>query len=302
MAGRTARGKGYAARVDVRFGIAISTSAREGADPVADARHAESLGFDLLTVSDHLVGSQPSFETWTLLTWLASATSRVLVAPTVLGLPYRHPPVVAKMAESLQRLSGGRLVLGLGGGGNDREFEAFGLTLRSPGEKVDALEEEIGVLRALWTGEPSSLQGKHFELREAQITPSPSTPIPIWLGTYGSRALELTGRLADGWNPSMPYMPPEIAAKRRGRVLAAAEAAGRDPGEITCSYNLSVTLREDAPEQPNTVVGGPDRVAEELAGLARLGFPFLVFWLRGGAEARERMASEVFPLVRDALR
>src|ERR671934_629201 len=116
--------------MDVRSGIAGSPPARDGADPVAASRHAESLGFDLVTVSDHLHGRHPSLETWTLLTWLAAGTERISIAPTVLGLPYRHPPIVAKMAESLQRLSGGRLVLGLGGGGVDREFEAFGLEVR----------------------------------------------------------------------------------------------------------------------------------------------------------------------------
>src|SRR5919197_388702 len=285
--------------MDVRFGLAVSTSAREGADPVGDARHAESLGFDLATASDHLHGRHPSFETWTLLTWLAAGTERISLAPTVLGLPYRSPPVVAKMAESLQRLSGGRLVLGLGGGGNDQEFHAFGLTVRRPAEKVQALEEEIEILRGMWATSSFSFQGKHFRVEEAQIEPKPTRSIPIWLGTYGRRALELTGRLADGWNPSMPYAPPEFAAGMRERVLGAAEAAGRDPSEITCSYNVSVTLGEEAPAQPNTVTGGPSSVAEPLSGLVTAGFTFLVFWLRGGAEARERMAAEVLPAVRD---
>src|SRR6266516_5693953 len=207
--------------MDVRFGLAVSTSTREGADPLGDARHAESLGFDLLTVSDHLHGRQPSFETWTLLTWLAAGTERIAVAPTVLGLPYRSPPVVAKMAESLQRLSNGRLILGLGGGGSDQEFRAFGLALRRPGEKVEALEEEIEILRGMWSRSPFTFQGKHFRVEEAQIEPKPSRPIPIWLGTYGRRALELTGRLADGWNPSMPYAPPHVAVEMRKHVLAA---------------------------------------------------------------------------------
>src|SRR5436190_10992405 len=102
---------------DVQFGIALSTAARPGDDPAANARHIEELGFDLLSVSDHLPGSFPTFETWTVLTWAAAATSRVKLMTGVLGLPYRPPPVIAKMAQSLDRLSGGRLILGLGGGG-----------------------------------------------------------------------------------------------------------------------------------------------------------------------------------------
>src|SRR5919197_2679068 len=94
--------------MDLAFGVALSTSARPGADPAGDARHIEQLGFDLLTVSDHLHGTEPTFETWTVLTWVAAHTSRVGMAPTVLGLPYRPPAVIAKMAESLDRLSDGR--------------------------------------------------------------------------------------------------------------------------------------------------------------------------------------------------
>jgi alkanesulfonate monooxygenase SsuD/methylene tetrahydromethanopterin reductase-like flavin-dependent oxidoreductase (luciferase family) len=80
---------------DVRFGIALSTSAAPGADPAREGRAIEDLGFDLLSVSDHLTGTHPTFETWTVLAWAAAATSRVRLATTVLGLPYRHPPVVA---------------------------------------------------------------------------------------------------------------------------------------------------------------------------------------------------------------
>jgi alkanesulfonate monooxygenase SsuD/methylene tetrahydromethanopterin reductase-like flavin-dependent oxidoreductase (luciferase family) len=288
---------------ELRFGVGISTLAGPGADPAAQARHAEALGFDLLTVSDHLHGTHPSLETWTVLTWIAAATSRAHVAPLVLGLPYRPPPVVAKMAESLQRLSDGRLVLGLGGGGADPEFAAFGLAARSPGEKVEALAEEIEILRGLWSSTPFSYEGKHFTLREAAVEPKPEAPIPIWTGSYGPRSLAVTGRLADGWNPSYPYAPPDVARGMRERVRAAAAEAGRDPDEITCAYNLSVNVAEGAPEHPKIVSGAPERVAERLVELCRMGFRTMNFWFREGAvaEQRERMANEVLPAVRAAL-
>ena len=166
---------------------------------------------------------------------------------------------------------------------------------------MEALEEEIDILRALWAGSPVSLQGKHFDLHEAQIAPPPSAPIPIWLGTYGPRALDLTGRLADGWNPSMPFAPPDVVVKMRDRVLAAAEKAGRDPDEVTCSYNVSVYVDEKAKPDPRMVAGPPDQVAERLADFIRSGFTTLIFWARGGAEARERLAREVLPSVREAV-
>ncbi len=117
------------------FGVAIQTAAQPGADPVADALHVEQLGFDAVTIHrDVLHGDDPSFEMWTLLTWLAARTTRIKVAPVVLALPNRHPAVLAKMAETLDRLSEGRLILVLGGGGpmNEPAYRALGLAQRSP--------------------------------------------------------------------------------------------------------------------------------------------------------------------------
>jgi len=102
------------------FGLNISTSAAPGADPVTDARVAEALGFDFVSASDHPSGRHPTFETWTMLTWICAATDRIAVASRVFSLPFRSPALVAKMAESLDRLSGGRLILGLGAGAADR--------------------------------------------------------------------------------------------------------------------------------------------------------------------------------------
>src|SRR5437588_11461413 len=109
----------------ILLGVNIPTSAAAGADPVAAARHAEELGFDFVSSSDHPGGTSPNFETWTMLSWIAATTSRVHVATRVLGVPYRNPAMVAKMAETLARLSRGRLILGLGGGSADDEHRAF---------------------------------------------------------------------------------------------------------------------------------------------------------------------------------
>ena len=203
------------------------------------------------------------------------------------------------MAESLDRLSGGRLILGMGGGGNDAEFRAFGLPERSAREKVEALGEAVLVVQGLWSASPFTFHGRHLHTEEAEMEPKPQRRIPIWLGTYGPRALALTGRLADGWNPSLPYLPPAEAPSKRAIVLRAAEQAGRDPAEITCAYNVSVFVREDAVERPGMVAGPPDHVARELAGFVRMGLTTLCFWARGGHETRERLATEVIPRVRE---
>jgi Luciferase-like monooxygenase len=118
----------------------VSTSAAPDRDPVRDAQTAEALGFDFVSASDHLHGVSPTYETWTMLAWVAAAMSRIGVATRVLGLPYRNPAVLAKMAETFDRLCGGRLILGLGAGASDEEFRGFGLGVRSPLDKIDGLE------------------------------------------------------------------------------------------------------------------------------------------------------------------
>ena len=119
-----------------RFGVSIIPSATGRSDPVVQARRAEELGFDLVSIWDHPHGANPSFETWTLMTWIAARTTRIHLASDVLGLPFRLPALTAKMAETLDRLSDGRLILGLGGGGDDEEFAGLGAPVRTASEKV----------------------------------------------------------------------------------------------------------------------------------------------------------------------
>jgi probable F420-dependent oxidoreductase len=278
----------------MKFGLSLRTFGDSDIGP--DAREAERLGFELVTAMDHLPGSHPSLETWTALTWAAAATERIRVTPNVLGLPYRNPGVTAKMAATLQQLSGGRLILGLGAGGSNAEFEAFGLPVRSPKEKIDAFEEGITVIRGLWTGKPQTFEGKHYRLEEAQISPPPDPPIPLWLGTYGPRALAITGRLADGWLPSYRYAMPDVYRGMRDRVRGAAESAGRDPDAIEYAYNVGVRVDEKAEAREGMIAGPPDKVVEELTALGEMGVTFLILWAAGDqAEQRERLAAEVIP-------
>lgn len=288
---------------DLLFGLGVSASAAPGADPVGDARHAEELGFDFVSTSDHPCGTNPTYETWTLLSWLAAGTSRIKIASRVLGVPYRPPAMVAKMAESLDRLSGGRLILGLGGGYSDEEFRAFGLGVPSPRDKVDGMEEAILIARGLWSKPAFTFEGRLYRTEAADLEPKPGRRIPIWLGTYGRRALAVTGRLADGWIPSLGFAPPAEASAMREHLLAAARDAGRDPAEITCAYNLTVQVGAGA-DDPTVISGPPGTVAERLAGLVRLGFSAFSV-TPAGPDPRaqtERLAHEVIPAVRAAVR
>lgn len=281
------------------FGVSINASAAGGADPAAEARHAEALGFDLVTLTDHLPGTRPTHETWTLLTWLAAATERIQVGTNVLGLPYRHPAVTAKMAASLDRLSGNRLMLGLGAGGSNAEFAAFGVPVRQPKEKVDAFEEALGIMHGLWTEDDFNYEGKHYRVRDATIEPKPDREIPVWLGVYGRRALGIAGRLAQGWIPSMRFAPPERWKKLRDVVRRAAEDANRDPDDITYAYNVAVRVDPESQPREHVVAGPADKVADELAALAAMGVTFINLWPAGDAfEQRERLATEVIPALR----
>lgn len=278
----------------MKVGLSLHTSA--DADVAADAEDAERLGFELVTAMDHLPGTRPSLETWTALTWAAAATERIKVSPNVLGLPYRNPAVTAKMAETLNRLSGGRLILGLGGGGSNEEFRRFGLPVREPKEKVDALEEALHVIRGLWSGKEVAFEGEHYRLEEAQISPPPEPAIPIWLGVYGKRSMTFVAKYADGWLPSYRFAPPDKRREGQERIRRLAEEMGRDPNEIEYAYNVGVRVDERAEARPGMIAGPPQKVIDVLAELGKDGVTFLVLWAAGDQdEQRERLAREVVP-------
>jgi alkanesulfonate monooxygenase SsuD/methylene tetrahydromethanopterin reductase-like flavin-dependent oxidoreductase (luciferase family) len=286
---------------EVRFGLNIPTTAEPGVDPPRAARRAEELGFDFVSSSDHPGASSPSYETWTMLCWIAAATERIEIASRVLGVPFRAPALLAKMAETLDRLSGGRLILGLGGGSGDDEFRAFGLGVPSPKEKIDGLEEAVTIIRGLWSQPQFSFDGRRYRVIEATIEPRPERHIPIWLGTFGPRSLAVTGRLADGWIPSLGYAPPDEAKIMRQRVLDAAVTAGRDPAEITCAYNIEVRLGRGTASS-SVVSGAAEEVAEQLIDFLKNGFTSFNFMLSGSDqdEQAEQLAKEVIPAVRAA--
>ncbi len=284
----------------MRFGYNLSTAVPASGDPTAEARDAEALGYDFVCVSDHLHGAHATFETWTFLTWVAAATSRVDLVPNVLGLPYRPPAVLAKMAETVQRLSGGRLVLGYGAGGMDAEFEAFGLDVRTPAAKVVALEDALTILHGTWSSSPFTFEGAQLSVREARVELKPIRSIPVWIGGNGPKVLALTGRLADGWIPSMPFAPPAVIPERVAIILRAGEAVGRSRQDYTFVYNVGIGIGV-GPHRDDTsiVTGSPEQIAEQLAALEGLGFDAINVWPVGDAtEQRHRIAEEVLPLVR----
>jgi probable F420-dependent oxidoreductase len=285
--------------MSLSVGINLSTSAAVGTDPAADAVRAEELGYDFVCVSDHLHGTHPSYETWTMLTWMAAATSTIHVVSNVLGLPYRSPAVLAKMAESLDRLSGGRLVIGLGAGGWDAEFSAFGLPVRTPKEKVDGLEDALQILRGLWREPTFTFHGPVYSVEDAELEPKPDRPVPVWVGGFGPRSLRVIGRLADGWLPSMPVVPPEEVSAKRAVIQVAAESAGRDPDELTYAYNISVHLGTGLVD--DRVIGGSAAEVTDRIGalVTQLGLDAInVSFVGPGDDHAVAFATDVVPDLR----
>jgi alkanesulfonate monooxygenase SsuD/methylene tetrahydromethanopterin reductase-like flavin-dependent oxidoreductase (luciferase family) len=230
-----------------------------------------------------------------MLAFIAARTSRIGIATRVLGVPYRSPAMVAKMAETLDRLSGGRLILGLGGGSADDEHRAFGLGVRSPAEKVAGLEDAVRIIRGLWSQPQFTYRGKLYHTDAAELEPKPARRIPIWLGTFGPRALKLTGALADGWIPSLGYAPAAELPAMRERVRRAATEAGRSPREVTYALNLTVRIGDQAENPEDAVAGDPEAVAARLAEFQAMGFTTLNL-LIGGSERElqvERIAEAV---------
>jgi alkanesulfonate monooxygenase SsuD/methylene tetrahydromethanopterin reductase-like flavin-dependent oxidoreductase (luciferase family) len=293
---------GYAVKRPL-FGVNVSTSATLDGNPVAAAMRAEALGYDFISANDHPCGARPSYETWTMLTWIAAKTSRIKVATRVLGVPYRAPAMVAKMAESLDRLSGGRLILGMGGGGSDDEFHAFGLNVPSPRDKIEGLEEAVRIIRGLWTTKRFTFNGKHHRTEAADLEPKPGDTIPIWLGTFGKQSLAVTGRVADGWIPTLELAPPTAVPAMRDMIFDAAVRASREPSELTLVYNLEVRVGRNTGLPPHVVAGSAQQVAEQLSTFAGLGFTAMNF-IPAGPEPDhqvERLAREVLPLVRSVM-
>jgi alkanesulfonate monooxygenase SsuD/methylene tetrahydromethanopterin reductase-like flavin-dependent oxidoreductase (luciferase family) len=279
---------------ELRFGYFLIPNAT---DPLlATAREVERLGLDYIGVQDHPY-QRRFVDAWTLLAMIAATTTRVGVFPDVANLPLRPPAVLAKAAASLDRLSGGRVDLGLGAGGFWDAIAACDGPRRTPAEAYRALAEAIEVIRLVWSGERNlRFEGELYRLAGAHSGPVPDRRIGIWLGVYGPRALRLAGRVADGWVPSFRG---ELQPLREmaGRLDEGAAEAGRDPGEIRRILNVGGVITDGASE--GTLRGPVGQWTEELTGLVvEHGFDTFVLWAEGPGQLA-RFAEEVVPAVRE---
>lgn len=281
---------------DLLFGTFITPVAEQADRVVALAQLTEETGLDLVTVQDHPYQAK-YLDTWTLLSVIAASTTRVRVSPNVANLPLRPPAVLARSAATLDLLTGGRVELGLGAGAFWDAIAAMGGGRLKPAESVQALEEAIAIIRAIWDADGGTVKvdGTHHRVRGVHPGPAPAHDIGIWLGAYKKRMLGVTGRLADGWLPSSPYAPPEQLPAMNATIDEAARQAGRDPAAVRRLYNINGSFGTGT----GFLAGPPARWAEQLAELT-LEHGFSGYLLASDdPDQIRRFAAEVVPVVRD---
>jgi probable F420-dependent oxidoreductase len=233
------------------------------------ARTAESVGFDSIWVGDHYLYRDPGmpprgpWEAWTLMAGLAAATERVELGPLVASVSFHSPAVMAKMAATIDEISGGRLILGLGAGWNEVEYRAFGIPFD---HRVDRFEEAFAIIRGLLREGHVDFEGRYHRARDCVLVPRGPRPAgpPIFVGTMGERMLRLAAAHADGWNAWFGWFGnrPEGLTELRAKVDRACTDVGRDPATLERSVAVLIKVEPGEP----SVRGGPEEVVEPLQG------------------------------------
>jgi probable F420-dependent oxidoreductase len=296
------------------------------------AQTAESLGYDILTVSDHLVvpqqvdakypysetgefawtadGSTDCMEQFTLLPWLAAITERVKLLTSVVVIPHRGPVFMAKSIATTDQLSGGRVIMGCGAGWMREEFEALNIPDFDARGRVT--NEYIEAMKVLWTESNASYNGEFVQFNNVAADPKPvqkPTP-PIWIGGESLAAIRRTVAVGDAWypfgsNPKFRMDTIETFAVRRDKLFAVAEEAGRDPNTIGLSYscafhNETEQVHSDGGRQMFT--GTAEQRAEDIRALEKAGVTSMLVNVTAPElphmlERMESFATEVMPLV-----
>ena len=237
---------------------------------------ADSAGWHSIYVPDHFMPHEkrnrpaagPVLEAWSCLTALAMVTRRIRIGTLVLGNTYRHPAVVANMAASVDQLSAGRLILGLGAGWQPNEHHAYGIRLPAVPERLDRLEEACAVIRALTRDQVATYQGRYYAVADARCEPAPIQPaLPILVGGGGERrTLPIAARYADAWHT----WATSSEFRRKSQILdQLCAATGRQPTDVRRVCGASITIIpasqvSRAVSDDEAIVGTPDDVAEAI--------------------------------------
>ena len=299
---------------------------------VALATRAEELGFYSLQIGDHIVlpkrissrypyaeggvftgaASGEAFEPLTELAFLAGVTRTVRLATSVMIAPHRNPLLAAKMLATLDVLSGGRLILGIGAGWMREEFEALDLP---PFEERGAVTDEyVRAFKELWTSDDPTYDGKYCRFSDIKFLPKPvqKPHPPIWVGGESPRAIRRAAELGNGWipigaNPDFPMGTPDQLSAGMKRLASAAERAGRDPSEIeviykTFDFDLKIGSR-DANRERRPFTGNSEEIAADIREYEGMGVSQLVVDFRNASSldhmlrGMEEFAKRVWPIV-----
>ena len=305
----------------IRFGAFLMPHPPD--EQFAIARRVDELGFDSIWTGDHVSFHRPLYESLTLLASYIGITSRVKLGVGVYLLALRHPTVAAKITSTLDTLSGGRLIFGVGvGGENPREFEACGIPHQERGARVT---EGIDVVRALWRDSPASFKGRFTQFEGVSIDPKPvQRPAPpIWVGGRSDAALARAGRQGDGW---ISYVvQPERYKQSLAKIEAAASAAGRSLEGFANGHLTFITLGKDYESAERVwvdrlskryaqdfgplakkygIIGTPDQCTEQLQRFIEAGCSYFVLDAICDAADEagqiETFAAEILPKFRGA--
>jgi probable F420-dependent oxidoreductase len=262
---------------------------------------AEGHGLDSVWMFDHFFHKSPTgpvegqHEASTIVSAVAAVTERVEIGTLVLCSSFRSPALVAKMAVTVDEVSAGRLILGLGAGWHDPEYEAFGL----PNDhRVDRFEEALQIVVPQLRGETVTFDGRYHQAREAVLAPAPARHIPVLIAAFGSRMLQLTARHADAWNTAWYGAPDERLQENLAKLDAAMEAEGRDPTALTRTVGVTVhdpdLKRSEDEDEDTSFSGSVDDLAGVFDAYEALGIDHLILVLQPMTEASiDRLARAI---------
>ena len=266
----------------------------------AVATDAEGLGFDSVWASDHVVTPEhlhssigPIFlDVFTVLSHVSALTSRVKLGTTVMVAPYRNPLVAAKIIATLDSLSEGRVILGVGAGGAPDEFAALGVLESQRGVRTD---EYLAAMVELWTNDPSSFEGRFVNFNGVRFAPKPAQNPhpPIWVGGRSDAALRRAVRFGEAWHPTS--MELETLHERMERLAEWSAEAGRTrPPETTLHQGVAFEADTTASTGRRPGRGSPEQVSDDLAAYSEMGIRHVVCNFRGATTDETRRAMEIF--------
>ncbi len=273
---------------------------------LAFAEHAEAVGLQSVWVCDHFVSRPPGqpvegiHEGWTILSALAAATSRVELGQLVMCASFRNPALLAKMAATADMVSGGRLILGLGAGWYDAEYEAFGYPID---HRVGRFEEALQIIGPLLRGERVTSAGRYYQVDEAVLLPPPDRQIPILVAANRPRMLGLTARYADAWHTAWFGHPDDRLRRRLADLETALDAEGRDPATLRRTVGVHVQDRDAtaSDEAGDLACGGTfEELARMIDAYEALGFDDVIVGLEPITErSLDRLVEALRPVERD---